>query len=99
MEEGNAMSIARCGAARPAGSGIRIHGESGNVMVVALLVLLVLTTAGVTFIAVTKSEKQIASNTMTAAQALYAAEAGITEGLHRMSFPAESANYIGPAGT
>jgi Tfp pilus assembly protein PilX len=67
-------------------------------MVVALLVLMVLTTAGVAYIAVTKSEKQIAGNSMTATQALYAAEAGITEGLHRMAFPAESLNYIGPAG-
>jgi hypothetical protein len=57
----------------------------------------VLTTAGVAYVAVTKSEKQIAGNSMTAAQALYAAEAGITEGLHRMAFPAESLNYIGPA--
>jgi len=67
-------------------------------MVVALLVLLVLTTAGVAYVAVTKSEKQIAGNQMTATQALYAAEAGITEGLHRMTDPAESLNYIGPAG-
>jgi hypothetical protein len=66
-------------------------------MVVSLLVLLVLTTAGVAYVAVTKSEKQISGNSMTAAQALYAAEAGITEGLHRMAFPAESLNYIGPA--
>jgi len=71
-------------------------GDSGNAMVVALLVLMVLTTAGVAYVAVTKSEKQIAGNSMTAAQALYAAEAGITEGLHRMAFPAESLNYIGP---
>ena len=73
-------------------------GNSGNAMVVALLVLLVLTTAGIAYIAVTKSEKQIAGNSMTATQALYAAEAGLTEGLHRMAFPAESLNYIGPAG-
>jgi len=68
-------------------------------MVVALLVLLVLTTAGVAYVAVTKSEKQIAGNSMIATQALYAAEAGITEGLHRMSFPSESLNYIGPTAT
>jgi len=68
-------------------------------MVVALLVLLLLTTAGVAYVAVTKSEKQIAGNSVTAAQALYVAEAGITEGLHRMAFPAESLNYIGPAGS
>jgi len=73
-------------------------GDSGNAMVVALLVLLVLTTAGVAYVAVTKSEKQITGNSMVAAQALYAAEAGITEGLHRMAFPAESSSYIGPAG-
>jgi len=73
-------------------------GQAGNAMIVALLILLVLTTAGVAYVAVTKSEKQIAGNTMIATQALYAAEAGITEGLHRMSFPAESTNYIGPAG-
>jgi hypothetical protein len=77
--------------------GVR-RGDSGNAMVVALLVLMVLTTAAVAYVAVTKSEKQIAGNSMIATQALYAAEAGITEGLHRMAFPAESTTYIGPAG-
>ncbi|TMQ60475.1 MAG: hypothetical protein E6K76_02260 [Candidatus Eisenbacteria bacterium] len=92
------MRIVRGGAKGPAGPGKPTHGESGNAMVVALLVLLMLTTAGVAYVAVTKSEKQIAGNQITATQALYAAEAGITEGLHRMAFPAESLNYIGPAG-
>lgn len=72
------------------------RSESGNALVIALLVLMVLTSAGVAYVAVTKSEKQIAGNTMTASQAMYAAEAGIAEGLHRMAFPAESLNYIGP---
>jgi hypothetical protein len=62
------------------------------------MVLMVLTSLGVAYVAVTKSEKQIAGNTVTAAQAMYAAEAGIAEGLHRMAFPAESTNYIGHAG-
>ena len=74
------------------------RGDSGNAMVVALLVLMVLTTAAVAYIAVTKSEKQIAGNSMISTQAMYAAEAGITEGLHRMAYPAESTTYIGPAG-
>ena len=73
-------------------------GDEGNAMVVALLVLMVLTTAAVAYITVTKSEKQIAGNSMIGTQAMYAAEAGITEGLHRMAFPAESLSYIGPAG-
>ena len=72
--------------------------EKGNAMVIALLVLMVMTSVGVAYVAVTKSEKQIAGNSMTATQAMYAAEAGIAEGLHRMAFPAESTNYIGPAG-
>jgi hypothetical protein len=72
--------------------------QSGNAMVIALLVLMVMTSVGVAYVAVTKSEKQIAGNSMTAAQAMYAAEAGIAEGLHRMAFPAESLNYIGPVG-
>ena len=92
------MRIVRGGAKGPAGLGIETHRESGNAMVVALLVLLVLTTAGVAYVAVTKSEKQIAGNQMSATQALYAAEAGITEGVHRMAYPAESLNYIGPPG-
>lgn len=74
------------------------RAETGNAMVVALLVLMVLTAAGVTYVAITKSEKQISGNQMSATQALYAAESGITEGLHRMAFPAESLNYIGPPG-
>ena len=83
------------------GAGIAsTHGgrQSGNAMVIALLVLMVMTSVGVAYVAVTKSEKQIAGNSMTAAQAMYAAEAGIAEGLHRMAFPAESTNYIGPVG-
>jgi len=82
-----------------AGSASNTGGrQSGNAMVIALLVLMVMTSVGVAYVAVTKSEKQIAGNSMTATQAMYAAEAGIAEGLHRMAFPAESTNYIGPAG-
>jgi hypothetical protein len=76
----------------------RAGDDAGNALVVSLLVLMVLTSLGVAYVAVTKSEKQIAGNSMRASQALYAAEAGLAEGLHRMAFPAESLNYIGPAG-
>jgi hypothetical protein len=97
MKERDVMRIGKSETSGFAGQRGARSGDSGNAMVVALLVLLVLTTAGVAYVAVTKSEKQIAGNSMTAAQALYAAEAGITEGLHRMAFPAESSSYIGPA--
>ena len=71
--------------------------EAGNAMVVALLVLMLLSSAAVAYVAVTKSEKQIAGNTAIASKAFYTAEAGLTEGLYRMSYPTDSVNYIGPA--
>ena len=74
----------------------RARAESGNAMVVALLVLMLFTAAGVTFIAVTKSEKQIAGNQMSSSQAMYAAEAGLSEAIARMNTPSDP-NYIGPA--
>ena len=71
--------------------------EAGNAMVVALLVLMILSSAAVAYVAVTKSEKQISSNTAIATGAFYTAEAGLTEGIYRMSIPNDSINYIGPA--
>ena len=70
--------------------------EAGNAMVVALLVLMILSSAAVAYVAVTKSEKQISSNTAIATGAFYTAEAGLTEGLYRMSYQNDSINYIGP---
>jgi len=74
----------------------RRESEAGNAMVVALLVLMLFTAAGVTFVAVTKSEKQIAGNQLSASQAMYAAEAGLSEALARMNNSSDPA-YIGTA--
>jgi hypothetical protein len=71
--------------------------DQGNAMVVALLVLMILSAAAVAYVAVTKSEKQISSNSAIATGAFYTAEAGLTEGIYRMSYPKDSVNYIGPA--
>jgi len=70
-------------------------------MIVALLVLFLLTTLGISYVAVTKGDKQIAGNQMTAAQAFEYAEAGISEALLRMSDANDvSGTYIGElAGT
>ncbi|MEK7317023.1 MAG: PilX N-terminal domain-containing pilus assembly protein [Candidatus Eisenbacteria bacterium] len=74
----------------------RPASDAGNAMVVALLVLMLMTAAGVTFVAVTKSEKQIAGNQLSSSQAMYAAEAGLSEALARMNNPSDPA-YIGTA--
>jgi hypothetical protein len=73
-------------------------GESGNALVASLLILMVLTAAGVAYVAVTKSEKQISGNAVIATEAFYNAEAGISEGLYRMSFKKDSLHFIGPSG-
>ena len=73
-----------------------VRPDSGNAMVVALLILFLMTSLGISYVAVTKGDKQIAGNQMTAAQAFQYAEAGISESLIRMSDPtAPGAIYIG----
>ena len=72
-------------------------GDTGNAMVVALLVLMILSAAAVAFVAVTKSEKQISGNARIATEAFYTAEAGLTEGIYRMSYAKDTLNYMGPA--
>lgn len=59
--------------------------ERGNAMVIALLVLFLLTTVGITYVAVTKGDRQVAGNQQASTMAFANAEAGITEVLHRMS--------------
>jgi len=68
--------------------------EAGNTLVVVLLVLFLLTSLGISYIAVTKGEKQIAGNQAVGTQAFQNAEAGISEALERMSIPS-SPDYIG----
>ena len=67
----------------------RFHGdpraEAGNTLVVVLLVLFLLTSLGISYVAVTKGEKQIASNEAIGSAAFQNAEAGISEALLRMS--------------
>ena len=78
--------------------------DAGNAMIVALLILFLMTSLGISYVAVTKGDKQIAGNQMTAAQAFEYAEAGISESLLRMSDPNAKppGTYIGetpPGGT
>lgn len=77
-------------------SAIHRNAEAGNTLIVALLVLFLLTSLGVSYVAVTKGEKQIAGNQMTGTQAFENAEAGISEVLARMSNPSQGPPiYIG----
>ena len=77
--------------------------ERGNALIVALLILFLLTSMGIAYVAITKGDKQITGNQVASTQAFTNAEAGITEVLHRMSNPASTTPglYIGetPPGT
>jgi hypothetical protein len=74
--------------------------EAGNTLVVVLLVLFLLTSLGISYVAVTKGDKQIAGNQMISSQAFENAEAGISEVLYRMSDPnaQPSGTYLGETG-
>jgi hypothetical protein len=74
--------------------------DAGNAMIVALLILFLLTSLGISYVAVTKGDKQIAGNQVTSTQAFSNAEAGISEVLLRMSDANDATNYVGePSGT
>jgi hypothetical protein len=68
--------------------------QAGNALVVALLILFLLTAVGISYVAVTKGDKQIAGNQLVASQAFQSAEAGISEVLVRMS-NSTTGDYIG----
>jgi hypothetical protein len=87
------------GSAVPCGAAVRCFaGERGNALVIALLVLLLLSSMAAVFVAVTKTEKQISGNNLRDSQSLYVAEAGVAEALSRMSTPS-SPSYIGETTT
>jgi type IV pilus assembly PilX-like protein len=74
----------------------RAPDERGNALIVALLILFLLTSLGITYVAITKGDKQITGNQVASTQAFTNAEAGVTEVLHRMSNPsAPGTQYIG----
>ena len=76
-----------------------LHDQRGSVMIISLLVLLVLTAVGLGYVLQSKTETQIAGNDTRWSQSLFVAEAGIAEGLGRMSTESDTASYIGEAGT
>jgi hypothetical protein len=72
------------------------RNERGNALVVALLILFLLTSVGITYVAVTKGDRQVAGNQQASTMAFANAEAGVAEALHRMSnHTASGGDYIG----
>ncbi len=71
-----------------------MKSQSGSILIVVLLVLFLLTSLGISYVALTQGDKGTVPNPMAGAEALGSAQAGISEALARMSVPG-SALYVG----
>jgi hypothetical protein len=62
-------------------------GESGNILVVTILILFAVSALGATLAMVSSMDLKIAGNQRTTTQSLFVAEAGLNEAIHRLSLP------------
>jgi len=70
----------------------------GSVMIVILLVLFLLTSLGISYVALTRGDRRPAASPSTGAEAVSSAQAGIAEALQRMSVPGSDL-YVGESGS
>lgn len=61
-----------------------LKGESGNILVVTLLILFAISVIGATLAMVSSMDLKIAGNQRTTTQSLFVAEAGMNEAIHRL---------------
>ncbi len=71
--------------------GSRLRGETGSVLVLALLVMVLLSFLGLTLLAIAATEHTIAFNAFWSEGTLAAADAGISSGLNQLS-PSQTAS-------
>lgn len=64
-----------------------IGNESGNVLVLTLIILFAVSVIGATIAMVSSMDLKIAGNQRTTTQSLFIAEAGLNEAIHRLSLP------------
>lgn len=75
------------------------RNERGAVLVVGLIFMAILSILGTAAYLTTSNELKISSNYKTGKQALYIAEAGIQEALHRLNLDSGDSDFIGETGT
>jgi hypothetical protein len=63
------------------------RGESGNVLIVTLLILFAISIIGATLAMVSSMDLKISGNQRKTSEALFVAEAGLNEAIHRLSLP------------
>lgn len=72
-----------------------MKNERGSAMIISLMALLLLSTIGLALVTQAKTESQITGNAIRHSQALFSAEAGISEAVARMGDVNDANNYIG----
>lgn len=75
-----------------------IHkNEKGAVLPLGLMFLAIISILGTTAVIMTTTDLKIGSNYRASEQALYTAEAGISEAMHRLNLKSSDSNFIGEA--
>lgn len=64
-----------------------LEEDSGNVLVITILILFAISVIGATLAMVSSMDLKIAGNQRTTTQSLFVAEAGLNEAIHRLSLP------------
>jgi hypothetical protein len=73
----------------------KVDGESGNVLIITLLILFAIAIIGSTIAMVSTMDLKISGNQRKTSEALFIAEAGLTEAIHRLSLPDPTDATIG----
>lgn len=69
---------------------LKLRRETGSVLVIALLIMVLLSFLGVTLLTVASTEHTIASNSQWSEGALMAADAGVNKGINQLSANAQT---------
>ncbi len=71
------------------------RGESGSALIVTLLILFAVAAIGMTLSSVSTLDLKISGNERTSKQALFVAEAGLNEAMHRLMIPSPTTATVG----
>ena len=74
---------------------LKPSGEEGNILIVTLMILFAISVIGGTLAMVSSMDLKISGNQRHDAQALFVAEAGLTEAIHRISIPDPTVVTVG----
>ncbi len=72
-----------------------LHSEQGNILVMTILILFAVSIIGTTLAMISSTDLKISGNQRSHTEALYVAEAGINEAVHRLSLEDPTVMTVG----